>query len=144
MLAGVYRGVRNIQCREVDKPEIGDNEALVKVRAAAVCGTDVKIYRYGHRAIEEGEERILGHEFAGHVEKVGTDVTPFHPGDRVTAEINISCGTCPYCLVGLQTHCENVKAIGIFTNGAFAEYIALPQSNVHCIPETLEMNAKKA
>lgn len=118
-------------------PQLKPDEVLIKVEFAGICGTDL--------AIVNGEypvplPRVLGHEFAGHVEKVGTNVTQFHPEDRVTAEINITCGTCLYCLAGLQTHCEHVKTIGIFIDGAFAEYIVLPQSNVHRIPETLEMS----
>ncbi|GAJ02699.1 unnamed protein product, partial [marine sediment metagenome] len=65
MKAAVYSGIGLIECREVEKPAIGENEALIKIKAAAVCGTDLRIFKSGHFAIKEGEERIIGHEFAG-------------------------------------------------------------------------------
>jgi len=117
-------------------PILKPDEVLIKVEFAGICGTDLAIVN-GDYTIPL--PRVLGHEFAGHIENVGLQVSNFHPGDRVTAEINIACRTCLYCLAGLKTHCENVKAIGIFSDGAFAEYIALPHYNVHLIPNTLDM-----
>ena len=112
------------------------DDVLIRMEYAGICGTDL--------AIVNGEYQvplplILGHEFAGHVEEMGTNIKDIQKGARVTAEINLTCGTCPYCLAGLRTHCDQVKAIGIFADGAFADYIVIPRQNVHLLPESLEM-----
>jgi len=126
MKAAVYSGVGKIECREVEKPVIGDNEILVQVRAAAVCGTDLRIFRSGHFAIKEGEERILGHEFSGEIAEVGPQVTRYRPGMRVGVASNVGCGVCEFCRMGKVHMCPEYIATGISFDGGFAEYFRVP------------------
>jgi len=117
-------------------PILKPDEVLIRMNFAGICGTDLAIVRSEYPV---PLPLVLGHEFAGHVEEVGVNISDIQPGARVTAEINLTCGACPYCVVGLRTHCAQVKAIGIFADGAFADYIAMPSQNVHLLPKTLEM-----
>jgi L-iditol 2-dehydrogenase len=125
MLAGVYRGVGSIECRETATPTINKNEALVRVRAAAICGTDMKIYTKGHFAIREGEERILGHEFSGEIVELGKNVRGYKVGMRVGVEPNIGCGRCSSCRKGLISLCPEYICFGITIDGAFAEFVKI-------------------
>jgi threonine dehydrogenase-like Zn-dependent dehydrogenase len=125
MLAGVYSGPGKIECREVPTPEPGRNEALIKVRAAAVCGTDLRMFKSGHFAIREGQERILGHEFSGEIAEVGPGVTRYEPGMKVSVASNIGCGACRMCRMGKVHMCPEYIAIGITLEGGFAEYFKM-------------------
>jgi L-iditol 2-dehydrogenase len=125
MLAGVYSGPGSIECRKVATPKPGRNEALIKVRAAAICGTDLRIFKSGHFAIKEGQERILGHEFSGEIAEVGPGVTRYSPGTRVSVASNIGCGVCRMCRMGKVHMCPEYIAIGITLEGGFAEYFKM-------------------
>lgn len=116
-------------------PYLKPDDVLIRIEYAGICGTDLAIIRGEYRV---PLPLVLGHEFAGHIEKVGTNITDLQPGDKVTAEINLTCGICSFCTVGLRTHCANVRAIGIFADGAFADYIAMPRQNIHLLPQALE------
>lgn len=116
-------------------PYLKPGDVLIRIEYAGICGTDLAIIRGEYRV---PLPLVLGHEFAGHIEKVGTNITDLQPGDKVTAEINLTCGICSFCTVGLRTHCANVRAIGIFADGAFADYIAMPRQNIHLLPQALE------
>ncbi len=110
------------------RPEPGD--ALVRVRLAGICNTDLEITR-GYK----GFHGVLGHEFVGTVEAAEDTAWV---GRRVVGEINITCGECAYCTGGMPTHCTRRKALGIFGHdGAFAEYLTLPVRNLHPVPDTL-------
>ena len=122
MLAAVYSGKGMIACREIPKPEIGPYEALVEVKAAAICGTDLRIFRNGHHHIEEGIERVLGHEFAGEIVAVGSEVTRYRRGMTVGMASNVGCGVCRYCRMGLLHLCPEYIAVGITFDGGFAEF----------------------
>lgn len=116
---------------EVPEPQIRDDEVLIRVRRAGVCGTDVHIYDWD--AWAQGRCHppfIVGHEFAGDVVQVGSLVTDVHEGDRVTAEGHIVCGRCPLCRTGSSHVCPNTRIIGVDRDGCFAEYIAMPATNV--------------
>ncbi len=126
MQAAVYSGVGLIECREVERPVIGENEALIKIKAAAICGTDLRIFKSGHFAIKEGEERILGHEFAGEIFEVGSNVKHYKEGMRVGIASNVGCGVCRYCRMGSLHLCPEYVALGITVDGGFAEYFKLP------------------
>ena len=109
-------------------PKIKDNEVLVKVRCAAICGTDQHIFHWNDWA----EERVpvpmvFGHEFSGDVVEVGSSVSGIKVGDRVAGETHIPCGNCYPCQTGDQHNCENMKIIGVHVPGAFCEYIAVPK-----------------
>ncbi len=116
---------------DVPVPSIRDDEVLIQVRRAGVCGTDVHIYEWDDWA--RGRCRppfVVGHEFAGDVVKVGALVTDVHIGDRVTAEGHIVDGRCPLCRTGNAHVCPYTKIIGVDRDGCFAEYIAMPATNV--------------
>ena len=116
---------------EVPEPAIRDDEVLVRVRRAGVCGTDVHIYDWDEWA--QGRCRppfVVGHEFAGDVVQVGRLVTDVQEGDRVTAEGHIVDGRCLLCRTGNAHVCPHTKIIGVDRDGCFAEYIAMPATNI--------------
>jgi threonine 3-dehydrogenase len=109
-------------------PKIGDNDLLVKVRAAAVCGTDIHIYQWNEYASSRIKLPLLfGHEYAAEVVEVGKNVGHFKTGDRVAAETHIPCEVCFQCNTGLMHICKDMKIIGVHTAGAFSEYTALSE-----------------
>jgi threonine 3-dehydrogenase len=119
------------ELRDVPRPSIRDNEVLIRVRRAGVCGTDVHIYEWN--AWAEGRCHppfTVGHEFAGDVVQVGHLVTDVREGDRVTAEGHIVCGRCHLCRTGNAHVCPNTCIIGVDRDGCFADYIAMPATNV--------------
>ena len=117
--------------KDVPEPKIRDDEVLIRVRRAGVCGTDVHIYEWDDWARGRCKPPfVVGHEFAGDVVKVGNLVTDVKEGDRVTAEGHIVCGRCPLCRTGNAHVCPNTRIIGVDRDGCFAEYIAMPAVNV--------------
>ena len=112
-------------------PEVGPNDVLIKVGAVGLCGTDLHIYSWDHWAERRVKPPLtIGHEFMGTVEAVGNAVKAVRVGDRVSAEGHISCGICVLCRTGQAHICEHVAIIGVDTDGAFADYIRMPESNV--------------
>ena len=117
--------------KNVPEPKIRDDEVLIRVRRAGVCGTDVHIYEWDDWARGRCKPPfVVGHEFAGDVARVGALVTDVKEGDRVTAEGHIVCGRCPLCRTGNAHVCPNTRIIGVDRDGCFAEYIAMPATNV--------------
>jgi len=113
----------------VDIPTIGSRDVLVQVKAASICGTDMHIYDWDAWAQSRMQTpRIFGHEFAGEVVEVGHEVVELVPGDFVAAETHITCGRCYQCRTGQAHVCRNVQILGVDRDGAFAEYIAIPES----------------
>ena len=113
----------------VDIPTIGSRDVLVQVKAASICGTDMHIYEWDAWAQSRMHTpRIFGHEFAGEVVEVGHEVVELVPGDFVAAETHITCGHCYQCRTGQAHICRNVQILGVDRDGAFAEYIAIPES----------------
>lgn len=142
MKAIVFHGKDNIQIENIDVPNIGENEVLMRVRAASICGTDLRIISYGHFKIPEGETRILGHEIAGEIVAVGPRVKNLEVGTRISVAPNIGCGICNDCVGGNTNLCQNYEALGITFNGAFAEYVRIPyqfieQGNIFCLPDSI-------
>ena len=127
MLAAVYTGKKNIEVRDVHKPEINRGEVLLKVKAASICGTDRKIYEQGHFKIKEGNEQILGHEISGLIEEVGKEVEYYQKGMRIALAPNVGCGICEVCRKGLEQLCLDYNAFGISWPGGFAEYVKIPE-----------------
>ena len=116
---------------EVPVPEPGPGEALVRVTAASICGTDSLIHDWAPWA--EGRmrpPRIIGHEFAGEVVAFGPGVTGIAPGVRVSAESHFFCGRCPQCRTGNHEVCRNVRIMGVDADGCFAEYVVVPAANL--------------
>ena len=117
--------------KDVPVPAFRDDEVLIRVRRAGVCGTDVHIHEWDDWAKGRCHPPfVVGHEFAGEVEQVGALVTDVKVGDRVTAEGHIVCGHCHLCRTGNSHVCPHTKIIGVDRDGAFADYIAMPATNV--------------
>jgi threonine 3-dehydrogenase len=120
-----------LKLKDVPEPSIRDDEVLIRVRRAGVCGTDVHIYEWDDWARGRCHPPfVVGHEFAGDVSRVGSLVTDVHVGDRVTAEGHIVDGRCLLCRTGNSHACPYTKVIGVDRDGCFAEYIAMPATNV--------------
>jgi threonine 3-dehydrogenase len=118
---------RGATLTDLPVPKIGENDLLVKVHAAAICGTDIHIYQWSEFASSRVKLPFLfGHEFSAEVVEVGKNITHFRKGDRVAAETHIPCGHCYQCTTGLQHVCKDMKIIGVHTDGAFADYALLP------------------
>lgn len=123
---------------EVPVPEPGPFDVLIKVDKTAICGTDLHIYKWdewSQKVIKPG--LVIGHEFVGHVATVGNGVRDVRPGDRVTAEGHITCGHCRNCRAGRRHLCPNTVGIGVNVNGAFAEYVTVPEMNVWHLPDAI-------
>lgn len=120
-----------VEIRQVPCPAFGSGEVLVKVEAASVCGTDLHIYNWDPWAQGRIHPPLIpGHEFCGVVAAVGPDVTRVQEGDFVSAEMHVACGKCLQCRIGEAHICQNVKIIGVDANGAFAEYVVIPETNI--------------
>lgn len=131
MKAAVLLDVEKLEIKEVDIPKVGPGEVLVKVRACGICGSDVSMYRGKYLPVKP---IIPGHEFAGDVVEVGNGVKYVKHGERVVADINVACGVCYYCKRMQKLFCPDMHQIGIHSNGAFAEYIKVPEQNIIKIP----------
>src|SRR6266513_3088821 len=119
------------EVREVPKPQFGPRDVLVKVKVASVCGTDLHIYNWDQWAQNRIHPPLVpGHEFCGHVAAIGSEVTTVKEGDFVSAEMHVACGKCFQCRTGEAHICQHVKIIGVDANGAFAEYVVIPESNI--------------
>ncbi len=116
---------------EAPVPETGINDVLIRVDRAAICGTDLHILKWDAWASRTiPVPMVVGHEFAGEVAAVGSNVTDFHPGQLVSGEGHVICGRCRNCLAGRRHLCAHASGVGVNRPGAFAEYIALPMANV--------------
>src|SRR5438270_11180936 len=116
---------------EVPVPEIGINDVLIKVLRTGICGTDLHIYKWDAWAQKTiPVPLVVGHEFVGQIEAVGANVKDFHAGDVVSGEGHVVCGRCRNCLAGRRHLCKDTQGIGVNRPGAFAEYLAVPMTNV--------------
>jgi len=127
MLAAVLHNQNDLQIKDVPCPEISDDEVLLRSRAASICGTDMRIYRYGHSRLPDNVKRILGHEMAGEVVQVGRNIKSLREGMRVVVAPNFGCGMCRMCQRGWFHLCADYGAIGLTTDGGFAEYVRIPK-----------------
>src|SRR5512146_419804 len=119
------------EVREVAVPKFGRQDVLVRVKMASVCGTDVHIYNWDPWAQHRIHPPLIpGHEFCGIVEAVGDEVTTVKEGDFVSAEMHVACGKCLQCRTGEAHICQHVSIIGVDENGAFAEYVRIPEPNI--------------
>lgn len=131
MKTSILRDVRHIDVSEVSVPGYGPTEVLIKVMACGICGTDVHIYEGDQGAADNPLPIVLGHEFSGLIEALGSDVRGLSIGDRVAVDPNVLCGSCPACLSGSGHFCEHMIGIGTTVNGGFAEYCVVPASQVY-------------
>ncbi len=140
MLALRLYGPGDIRLEEVPVPEINDHEILLKTDAAAVCGTDVRMWQNGQKGVDAEHPLILGHEFAGTIVKTGNKVPFYREGMQVGMQPNIGCGICDRCVDGKFHLCDDYRAFGINMDGAFAEYVKIPaeavtRGNLMVLPE---------
>ena len=120
-----------MEMREVPVPEMGPDDVLIAVETASVCGTDLHIYHWDQWAQHRiRPPYIPGHEFSGTVAAVGSRVNNFRPGDFVSAEMHVACGHCLQCRTGQAHVCQFVRILGVDADGAFADYVRIPASNV--------------
>ena len=119
-------------------PDIGPNDVLVRVVKSAICGTDIHIYKWDAWAQKTiPVPMIVGHEYVGRVEKIGSEVTHLKIGQRVSGEGHIVCGTCRNCRAGHRHLCRNEKGVGVHRPGSFAQYVSIPASNIFPIPDDI-------
>ncbi len=123
--------------QDVPEPEVKANDVLIKIHKAAICGTDIHIFNWDAWARKTIKiPMVVGHEFVGRVEKIGSNVHDVEIGELVSGEGHIICGRCRNCLAGRRHLCKNPKCIGVNREGAFAEYLSIPVTNVwHCDPD---------
>jgi threonine 3-dehydrogenase len=145
-MAATMRALRKVtrgpgaELVEIPVPEPGEGEVLVRVHAASICGTDLHIYDWN----EWAERRIgrvpmtFGHEVAGHIEAVGPEVHHVEPGAFVAAETHIACGRCSTCRTGRANICENLRILGVDTEGAFADFVVLPAGNAWVVGDGID------
>ena len=125
---------------EVPRPTIGINDILIRVLKTGICGTDVHIYNWddwAQRTIPV--PMVVGHEFVGRVEEIGSNVNDFRVGDLVSGEGHVVCGRCRNCMAGRRHLCKATRGVGVNRPGAFAEYISLPMSNVWHHAEDIDL-----
>ena len=122
---------KGIWMEDVPVPEVGINDVLIKIKKTAICGTDLHIYKWDEWSQKTiRTPMVIGHEYVGVVAQVGLGVRNIQIGDRVTGEGHIACGHCRNCRRGKLHVCENSVGVGVNRDGAFAEYLSLPESNV--------------
>jgi L-iditol 2-dehydrogenase len=142
MHAAVFHRPGEIALERREVYDVGEDEILLQARAASICGTDLRIFREGHFKIPEGSARVLGHELAGVIVKVGRLVSGYREGMRVTLTPNVGCGRCEWCRQGYNNMCPAYEAFGISLDGGFQEFIRVPSiairgQNVFEIPDGL-------
>lgn len=130
MQAAVYYGPNDLRVEARAVPEIGPDEALLKVVSVGICGTDLRILHGGHRMYAPGVTRVPGHEVVGDIAAVGENVVGLPVGTRVFVAPNMGCGHCDQCVSGNNNRCANYDAFGITLDGAFAEYMRIPAAAI--------------
>ncbi|QBC45262.1 L-threonine 3-dehydrogenase [Iodobacter fluviatilis] len=123
---------------QVEKPAIGHNDLLIKIKKTAICGTDIHIWKWDDWAQKTIPVPMhVGHEYVGTVVEIGSEVQGFKIGDRVSGEGHITCGHCRNCRAGRRHLCRNTVGVGVNRPGAFAEYLLLPAFNAFPIPDDI-------
>lgn len=132
-LVKVARGKDQIEMRQLPVPEVREKTVLVQVKAAGICGSDIKIFHDDHPYFPPV---VLGHEFSGEIVQIGKGVEGWAVGDRIVPEVHgYVCGICRFCLSGEKHVCPSKRALGWGIDGGFAEYVAVPAWLLHRIPE---------
>jgi L-iditol 2-dehydrogenase len=135
MAAMVFYGPGDLRMENVATPQIGESEVLIRVDVCGICGTDLSMFTGAFKV--RRLPLIPGHEFAGEIVAIGDQVTEFSVGDRVTADINLTCGTCYWCRRSEDLLCPHLQQIGIDSSGGFAEYVKSPARQVHGLPDNI-------
>jgi threonine 3-dehydrogenase len=125
------KGEPGLWLEDVEVPKVGINDVLIRVHRTGICGTDLHIYNWDEWAQKTiPVPQVIGHEFVGEIVEVGSNVADFFPGDIVSGEGHVVCGRCRNCLAGRRHLCAQTEGIGVNRAGAYAEYIALPMTNI--------------
>lgn len=135
MKAAIFYGKHDLRVQERPVPAPAADGVLLRVGACGICGTDLHIFNGDEGAAATPPGTVLGHEFAGEIVQCGRDVTAFSPGDRVCVDPNKLCGSCDFCRAGKGHFCESVTGIGTTVDGGFAEYCAVPASQLFRVPD---------
>jgi propanol-preferring alcohol dehydrogenase len=135
LAARFYEPNKPLKLEQIPVPSIGDEDVLVKIRAAGICGSEIHVWK--GRDTSGIFPRTLGHEGAGVVEKVGKNVSNVSPGSRVLLDYDITCGMCKYCRSGRENLCPNLQYIGYQKDGTYQEYIAVPARNAIQLPDSV-------
>jgi len=137
MKAQLFYGPEDVRYENINIPEVRDDEVLVRIKSALTCGSDLKTYRRGHPTMIK-KASVFGHEWAGDIVEIGSDVDNFKVGDRIVAVNTVPCYRCYYCKLERYSLCENL----IYNNGAYAEYIKVPgkilKKNTYRIPDKID------
>ncbi|MFX0072627.1 MAG: zinc-binding dehydrogenase [Candidatus Hermodarchaeota archaeon] len=134
MKAALYEGKKKIRIVDLPKPKPKKGEALVKVKYAGICGSDLEFYKTGLWPMS----CVLGHEICGTIEELGEGIKKWKIGDRVFIDVSLSCGYCFYCQRGYNNLCENsLESIGVGRNGGFAEYMLVEERNLMVLPDAI-------
>lgn len=127
---------KGLWLEDVPKPEVKDNEVLIKIKKTAICGTDIHIYEWNEWAQKTIPVPMhVGHEFVGEIAQLGKAVQGHFVGERVSGEGHVVCGHCRNCKAGHRHLCINTRGVGVNRPGAFAEYLSIPAENVFPLPE---------
>lgn len=137
MKAAVLQGVKQLEVIDWEHPKPAKKEVVVKVKSCGICGTDQHIYHGHPGSAEVHPPMVLGHEMAGEVVEIGSEVTNLKAGDRVSIDPNIYCGTCEYCRSNRAHLCQHLQAIGVTRDGGMGEYCSVPAANCYTFPDHL-------
>ncbi len=135
MQAAVLHGANDLRFQEMKRPDPGPDEVLLRVHRCGICGTDSHIVK--GRFPAPNLPLIIGHEFAGEVAAVGSNVTYIKEGDNATADINIACGHCWFCRNNQKLFCPEVRQLGVHDHGGMADYMVVPAKNIYVLPKTM-------
>jgi threonine 3-dehydrogenase len=131
---------KGLWLKDVPEPGIGINDVLIKILKTSICGTDIHIYKWDDWAQKTiPVPMVIGHEFVGRIEKTGSNVHDFSPGELVSGEGHLVCGRCRNCLAGRRHLCAQTKGVGVNRSGAFAEYLSIPVTNVWAADENIPL-----
>lgn len=134
-----WYGGKDFRIEDVPKPEIKDDEILIAMKAASICGSELHAYEGISKRREEihGVPLVMGHEFSGEVAEVGKNVKNVAVGDRVGVNPIVTCGKCEQCMTGQTNICKNFRLLGLHVNGAFGEYVPMVAENCYKIPDSM-------
>lgn len=138
MKGSYFLGNKKFEIRDMVFSPLKENEVMIKVMAAGVCGTDVHIYHGEAGSADVTPPIVLGHEFSGLITEIGKNVTTVNVGDLVTVDPNIYCGKCIHCKMGKKQSCTSLEAIGVTTHGGFAQYCVSPETQVYKVDSDVD------
>lgn len=141
MKSAVFYGKENLRVEERIKPQIKEDEVLIRVRACGICGTDAHIFCGDEGAAPTPANTVLGHEFSGEAVEIGSAVKDIKVGDRVCVDPNKLCGSCEFCRRGVGHFCTDMIGIGTTVDGGFSEYCAAPASQVYKVSDNISYEA---